>query len=85
MLILLINKYSFYINFTDTTFYPVGKIYRYSFKIVIYITLYSMPSTLKNRTESLKYLVFKYTFKIRVKSLKMLIFKMYLKNRANND
>jgi hypothetical protein len=36
-IILFINKYNFYINFID----------RCSFKIVIYLSLYSMPSTLK--------------------------------------
>jgi hypothetical protein len=38
--------YSFYINFTDRMFYPVEKIYQFSFKIVIYMSLYSIRSTL---------------------------------------
>jgi hypothetical protein len=72
-IILFINKYNFYINFID----------RCSFKIVIYLSLYSMPSTLKNRAKSLKMLIFKYTFKNRAKSFKMLIFKYSLKTGEN--
>jgi hypothetical protein len=40
----------FYINFTGRVFYPIGNILSIFFKIVIYMSLYSMPSTLKNVT-----------------------------------
>jgi hypothetical protein len=48
------GKIQFYINFTDRVVLPVGKIFQFSFKTVIYMSLYSTPSTLKKQDRILE-------------------------------